>query len=300
MINEWEEFKAYTEPPKYAASGKNDRSYLGRFTFEMFFDCVGLTRVLTILARGYLFHNSDGTLRHGNPRDRHETVYRALCAWCSIPSEGKSAPQNQWEFESDFSGLHAEFPELVNEYGCGWYYRHVYGVIEFIELHPDSVTTAVLASCQELKKGFTAAWRKKVVQYQFPLFDPKTKAQWGLTFTEALASALEEGPLRQNTIELPLLLLERLEALRPEKISRKLNVIQTLVAYYIANRQEGTDWVVLPVVNFDAYFHTASFGKKYLTLIPPEVIERDLSNSGVCRYRVLPEYLPETFQSSGA
>ena len=80
--------------------------------------------------------------------------------------------------------------------------------------------------------------------------------------------------------ELPPALLERLEALRPKGISKKLDVIPTLVAYYIANRQEDTDWVVLPVVNFDAYFGTASFGKKYLTLIPPEIMR----TRRLCRY----------------
>ncbi|MEG1578587.1 MAG: hypothetical protein RR336_07465 [Oscillospiraceae bacterium] len=70
MTNEWEEFCRYTHPPVYASAGKNDRGYLGRFTFEMFLDCVGITRVLTILARGYLFHSSDGTIISGEPRAR--------------------------------------------------------------------------------------------------------------------------------------------------------------------------------------------------------------------------------------
>ena len=34
MLNELEEFRAYTDPPIYAASGKRDNTYLGRFTFE--------------------------------------------------------------------------------------------------------------------------------------------------------------------------------------------------------------------------------------------------------------------------
>ena len=35
MLNEIEEFKAYTGRPKYKSSGRSDLSYLGRFTFEM-------------------------------------------------------------------------------------------------------------------------------------------------------------------------------------------------------------------------------------------------------------------------
>ena len=35
MLNEPEEFKAYTQFPKYSANGKRDMSFLGRFTFDM-------------------------------------------------------------------------------------------------------------------------------------------------------------------------------------------------------------------------------------------------------------------------
>jgi len=290
MTNEWEEFCRYTRPPIYASAGKNDRSYLGRFTFKMFLDCVGLTRVLTILARGYLFHSSDGTLLSGEPRDRLERTRRALCAWSSVPE--KAAQKDGWVNETDFSALHGEFPELVDESGQGWYCRHVHGIVAFVESNPDAVTSGVLENCRKLKSGFDDMWRKKLIQYQIPLFAPTTKAQWGLTFTEILAAALEAGPLRRKEAELPPALLERLEALRPKQIPQRLKVIPALVAYYAANRQEDIDWVVLPVVNFDAYFGTASFGKKYLTLIPPEIMERAQSGSGVSRYRVLPEFLP--------
>lgn len=37
-----------------------------------------------------------------------------------------------------------------------------------------------------------------------------------------------------------------------------------LAAYYLANQPEDSDWLVLPVANFDAYFGTTSFGRKYL------------------------------------
>ena len=35
MLNEIEEFNAYTQFPKYCANGKRDMSFLGRFTFDM-------------------------------------------------------------------------------------------------------------------------------------------------------------------------------------------------------------------------------------------------------------------------
>ena len=52
MLNEWQEFLDYTGSVTYAASGKNDTTYLGRFTFDILLDFEGLARVPTILARG--------------------------------------------------------------------------------------------------------------------------------------------------------------------------------------------------------------------------------------------------------
>ena len=46
MINEWKEFLAYTEKPKYAATGKRDTSYLGRFSFKTLLDFEGIGRTL--------------------------------------------------------------------------------------------------------------------------------------------------------------------------------------------------------------------------------------------------------------
>ena len=55
MLNEIEEFNAYTQFPKYCANGKRDMSFLGRFTFDMLIKQIGLNRVLTIIARGYMY-----------------------------------------------------------------------------------------------------------------------------------------------------------------------------------------------------------------------------------------------------
>lgn len=105
-----------------------------------------------------------------------------------------------------------------------------------------------------------------------------------------IADALELGPLRCTEPELPAELAERLEQIRPEKMP--FNVLPTLVAYYLANRPEDSDWVVLPVTNFDCYFSNTNFGRKYLNQLPQEVIER--SNSfGISRYQVREEYLPK-------
>ena len=67
-------------------------------------------------------------------------------------------------------------------------------------------------------------------------------------------------------------------------------MVCTLIVCYAANKPEDSDWVVLPVASFDAYFGTTSFGRKYLRLIPGEVLERPDSGVGVSRYRVRGEY----------
>ena len=53
MINEKAEFAAYTGTISYTAKNRNDRTWLGRFTFDMLKEFERMTRVLTILARGY-------------------------------------------------------------------------------------------------------------------------------------------------------------------------------------------------------------------------------------------------------
>ena len=58
MINEWEEFCAYTGTVSYTASKKSDTTWLGRFTFATILEFEGMARILTILARGYLFHGN--------------------------------------------------------------------------------------------------------------------------------------------------------------------------------------------------------------------------------------------------
>ena len=70
MLNEWNEFQDYTGAVNYTARNKQDTTYLGRFTFDTILDFEGLNRVLTILARGFLFHNEDGSPAEA-PRERN-------------------------------------------------------------------------------------------------------------------------------------------------------------------------------------------------------------------------------------
>ena len=98
MVNEFEEFRAYTEFPVYKADSKKDVSYMGRFTLPMLLDFSGFRHILTILARGYLFRAD------GSAYDRIETARRALLSWCSLSAkEMKKAPdQNDPRLRKDY------------------------------------------------------------------------------------------------------------------------------------------------------------------------------------------------------
>lgn len=274
MINEIEEFKAYTEPVNYTSSGKRDTTYLGRFIFDTFLSFEGLTRVLTIIAKGYMFKNGESI----------ETARRALCAWCSIPSSKKATPKKEWQYETEFKNLHNEFPELVNENGFGWFYSHVKSVARFIKNNPDKVNKSVYNKVDLLGSKFDTAWRKKVMQFQVPLFSPQTKGAWLINFDSILADAKVQGPLRNPDIKLPEEILQKIETIKPKEVPTK--AISLLIKYYIANKQEDSDWVVLPVTNFDMYFGNTNFSKKWLKRIPKDNIIRDKQSFGICRYKV--------------
>ena len=287
MLNEWQEFLAYTGPVTYKADGKKDTSWLGRFTFEALRDFGGLSRILTILARGFLFHGPNGAVLDGEPRGRMDFARQGLCAWCSVPE--RAGAKLEWQYRTDFRSFHEQFPALVDENGRGWFCRHFHAAMAFARDNPKVVRKAYFETAGELDKKFDAEWRKRVRQFQMPLFSSNADAAWITRFDDVIADALELGPLRRDKVELPEELRAKIEAIRPEKLPAE--VIHTLIAYYATNRLEDSDWVVLPVANFDCWFGDTNFGRKYLSQIPEKIIQR--SNSfGVSRYRVLPEFLP--------
>ena len=61
MIDERAEFAAYTGAVVYDATNKQDSAYLGRFTFDTLLRGEGLQRILTIVARGYLWQTKSRT-----------------------------------------------------------------------------------------------------------------------------------------------------------------------------------------------------------------------------------------------
>ena len=66
MLNELEEFKAYTTPVKYEVSRKGDTAFLGRFTFESLLSFEGISkRILSTIPDEILERqNHMGTCRY--------------------------------------------------------------------------------------------------------------------------------------------------------------------------------------------------------------------------------------------
>ena len=86
MLNEIDEFRAYTTFPEYTAKNKYDSAYLGLFTFDTLVKCEGLNRVLTVLARGYLWRDGEANT---------DRAYDALRAGCSIPDRKNARPRRE-------------------------------------------------------------------------------------------------------------------------------------------------------------------------------------------------------------
>ena len=273
MLNEKEEFLAYTGKIDYQTADKH--TYLGRFNFDMLTKFIGLTRVLTTVARGYMFENGEADI---------DRARQALCAWCSVPNKKTDQPKRNGQSETDFRYLHKQFPELVDSKGNGWFYTFVQNTIKFIKDNPDKVSKYDQKKPEQLK-GFASAWRKKVMQYQVPLYSSKTQGSFLVHFDDILADALEQGELQNKDFELSHELTEQLILSTPKGV--KPEVLITLYKYYIANKQDNTAWVILPVTNFDAYFGTTAFGRKYLQLLKEASIIETQTSYGVCRFIII-------------
>lgn len=282
MTNEWEEYLDYTLPPEYSCTSKNDSTYLGRFTTKMIYELTGFTRIFTVLARGFLFHNPDGSLRNDNPYNRTEEAKQMLCAWCSIPDERK-ATLEEWQYTTDFRELHDKFPNLVGTNGYGWYAAHIHNMADFILNNDDKVRKNVLAISDYID-NFDKAWRDKVIKYQVPIFSKNTQGEFILRFDDAIADALEQGPLRTEKYELTDKQKEWAGKTVGDTVP--LYVAYTLFEYYLANKTEVSEWVILPQMNFDAYFGNTNFSKKWLFQLPKDFMERRLGNSGVSMYKI--------------
>ena len=134
---------------------------------------------------------------------------------------------------------HSDFPELVDEKGNGWLYRHVQSIIQFVKGNPDITSKSAADNCEILKAGFTQEWKKKVRQMQVPAFALNTKGAWVLRFDDILADALELGPLQSHDISLPQETRDLLAEKTPKGVPD--NLLPMLIKYYLTHLQEGEE-----------------------------------------------------------
>ena len=64
-----------------------------------------------------------------------------------------------------------------------------------------------------------------------------------------------------------------------------VDVVSDVICFCIANKRENTEWVHLPIANFDCYYGNTNFSKKWLSKIPDTILEREVA-SGICRVKL--------------
>ena len=283
MTNEWLEFKAYTDTPVFLAESKQSTAFIGRFTVRMIKQNKGFSRIFTVLARGYLFHNADGTLRTDDPYERIEKARKFLCAWCSLPYETVS--NKALTFHTSFPELHNEFPEIVDENGAGWYYRYLHSLSAYIKKNKENVTKKLHCFAEKKTlKAIESTWANKLIQFQYSIYNDRSSADFPLLFDTAIADALVLGPLRTEAVVLTEETLRKIKANNVNAKTERLMI--TLAEYYIANKEPVSDWVIIPRTNISAYLGSATYMESYEGKIPNGFMEKKPEMGGVSAVRI--------------
>ena len=284
MTNEWLEFKAYTDAPVFLAENKQSTAFIGRFTARMIKQNKGFSRIFTVLARGYLFHNADGTLRTDDPYARTEEVRRFLCAWCSLPYE--SITNKALKFHTSFPELHSEVPDIVDENGAGWYYRYLHSLSYYIKKNKEDITKKLHCFAEKKTlKAIESTWANKLIQYQYSIYNNRSSADFPLLFDTAIADALVLGPLRTEAVVLSDEMLDKIRAYHADAKTERLMI--TLAKYYIANKEPDSDWVIMPRTNISAYLGSATYMESYESKIPNELMEKKPEMGGVSAVKIV-------------
>lgn len=134
-------------------------------------------------------------------------------------------------------------------------------------------------------KKLEDAWRKKVIQYQIPIFSEGTKGDLILRFDDVIADALELGALRTESIRLTAEQEQWLAEVTPKSVP--LNVTRTLLEYYIANKPTDSNWCVLPITNMEAYLGSSALSRMYLKELNNKFIMRKESAGVMGVYKMV-------------
>ncbi|MBR2411715.1 MAG: hypothetical protein IKB08_08330 [Clostridia bacterium] len=283
MTNEWLEFKAYTDAPVFNVENKQSTAFIGRFTVRMIKQNKGFNRIFTVLARGYLFHNADGTLRTDNPYAKTEEARLFLCVWCSLPYE--TVTNKALKFHTSFPELNSKFPNIVDENGAGWYYRYLHSLSYYIKKNKEDVTKKLHCFAEKKTlKAIESTWANKLIQYQYSIYNNRSSADFPLVFDTAIADALVLGPLRTEAVVLSDEILQKIKAYGVNAKTERL--MMTLTEYYIANKEPDCEWVIMPRTNISAYLGSASYVDNYEKKMPEDFMEKKPEMGGVSAVRI--------------
>ena len=177
----------------------------------------------------------------------------------------------------------------IYDYACKLAAKAFSNFLEVLDQEPDKVSQAAIKKTNEYLKDFEKVWREKDKQFHTSIYDAKTIDGWIIRFDGIVAAALELGPLREDEIKIPDTIMHKLQEILPENC---IEGVETLIKYYVANRQPDTDWVVISHINLDGYLGYGTFTKKLLTTIPEDILIRSVSNYGVARYKIMSDFLP--------
>lgn len=283
MTNEWLEFKTYTDTPVFFADSKQSTAFMGRFSTTIIKKNKGFNRIFTILARGYLFHNADGTLHADDPYEKTEEARRFLCAWCSLPYE--AVTNKALKFHTSFPELHSEFPDIVDESGAGWYYRYLHSLSAYIKKNKEDITKKLHCFAEKKTlKAIEEKWSRKLIQFQYSVYNDRSSADFPLLFDTAIADALVLGPLRTEAVVLSDETLDKIKSYHADAKTERLMI--TLTEYYIANKEPDCDWVVMPRTNISAYLGSATYMETYESRMPEGFMEKKPEMGGVSAVRI--------------
>ncbi|MBR3869784.1 MAG: hypothetical protein IKM66_10770 [Clostridia bacterium] len=283
MTNEWLEFKAYTDNPVFDVKSKQSSAFIGRFTTAMIKRNKGFSRIFTILARGFLFHNPDGTLKKDDAYENIDKARKFLCTWCSLPYE--TVTNKALPYHTSFPELHNDFPDIVDETGAGWYYRYLHTLSDYIKANKDKISSKLYYFAEKKNiKDIENKWANRLIQFQYPIYNRKSKADFPLLFDTAIADALVLGPLRTEAVILSEETTDKIKAYGTD--SKTENLIIALAEYYIANKEPDSDWVIIPKTNFSAFFGSATYMDTYEKKIPEDFMDKKPEANGVSMVRV--------------
>ena len=127
-------------------------------------------------------------------------------------------------------------------------------------------------------------WSRKLIQFQYSVYNDRSSADFPLLFDTAIADALVLGPLRTEAVVLSDEALQKIKSYGVNAKTERLMI--TLAEYYIANKEPDSDWVIIPRTNISAYLGSATYMEAYESKIPDGFMEKKPEMSGVSAVRL--------------